>query len=256
MRELAGCIDWPVIDETELAETQHVNMQELREVCWALKHQCQLSLVPGRCANFVGSLVGLGCWAHGRSSSYLLNGELRTACGWAVLARKSLDNLYLRSEFNPSDNPSRHVPLRAPSEPKAWMRKLLVPEFPEANVRVQASWSGGMFIEEYAGFGGLSAAMYNEGMLVGPPLEAYLADGKTVVTEKDLENDATVDRCMTIVAERLAWYMHFRVSCTTWGHLARLNYSRSRSNPQGTGHPAEEKGTAKLKKLGPLPSTY
>ena len=45
---------------------------------------------------------------------------------WQILGRKALANYHLTSEGNPSDDPTRDVPLREPAPPAKWLRALLV----------------------------------------------------------------------------------------------------------------------------------
>eukprot|EP00972_Heterocapsa_arctica_P002761 407545-Heterocapsa_arctica.AAC.1 len=70
----------------------------------------------------------MGAWAHGRSSSFHLNGLLRHHIPWAALGRKEQCHLHLSSGDNPSDDPSRKVLLRAPDRPEPWMASLLKPQ--------------------------------------------------------------------------------------------------------------------------------
>eukprot|EP00972_Heterocapsa_arctica_P066066 9745532-Heterocapsa_arctica.AAC.1 len=58
-------------------------------------------------ANGSDSRVAIGCWAKGRSSSYLLNGVLRATMGWLVFGRKALANFWICSGSNVADDPSR-----------------------------------------------------------------------------------------------------------------------------------------------------
>lgn len=44
VREMSKCLHWSVIHEQELKESQHVNLQEMREIIWALKYHCGVSL--------------------------------------------------------------------------------------------------------------------------------------------------------------------------------------------------------------------
>lgn len=43
---LSECAPWRVIREIEHRETQHVNLQEFREMSWAFRYQCMRTLVP------------------------------------------------------------------------------------------------------------------------------------------------------------------------------------------------------------------
>ena len=88
------CAPWEVVCSYGFPETQHINLQESREVSEELRSRVRRSLAPARCINLADSLVTIGSWGHGRSSSYLLNGLLRHNIPWVVLGEKELDNIY------------------------------------------------------------------------------------------------------------------------------------------------------------------
>ena len=78
---------WSATRSTEYS-CQHVNLQELKEICIETKRACTNSLAESRHVNLTDSAVSLGCWAKGRSSSFRLNGQLRGVLGWKTLAKK------------------------------------------------------------------------------------------------------------------------------------------------------------------------
>ena len=240
VREISVTAPWKCINEVEHGETTHVNLNEVREMLWAFQHQCKLTLEPLRCVNLADSMVTIGSWAHGRSSSMLINGLYRKNLGYVILGEKTMDNLYVRSEFNVADDPSRHVPLRTPEEPPGWLKKHYIFEAPEAPIHVEVPWRWKLAAEGYAGHAGLSCGLARNGVLVGVPLEAFR--GKVRVTDSDLESDEVVARLINMILCGIIWYIHFGVPCATWGSLANLNYTRTRENPNGTGHPNEEIG--------------
>ncbi len=67
----------------------------------------------------VDSRVFLGCWAHGRSSSRALNGVLRSCIPFAAAGRVKGLNIWVGTKHNPSDDPSRKVPICLPVAPTA-----------------------------------------------------------------------------------------------------------------------------------------
>ncbi len=112
------------------AGTAHINIQEIREVAQEVDELSELSLLSERACNLVDSRVTVGAWAKGRSSSQWLNQSIRAAVGPQLLGHKSVNNLWGPSARNPSDDPSRGVPLRAPkavpaSLPPSWVRPVL-----------------------------------------------------------------------------------------------------------------------------------
>ncbi len=114
--ELFQCMPWIVHRSWRHRHSAHVNLQELEEICevrGAVRH----SLEPQRMVNGVDSLVCLGTWCKGRSSSTQINRLLRRILPWRVFGRMSLENLHMCSQHNPADAPCRLKPLpphRAP----------------------------------------------------------------------------------------------------------------------------------------------
>ena len=105
-------LPWHVTSSHRFRRAAYVNVQELAEVKVLLEDLCNRDLAPGRFVNGVDSRVVLGCWAKGRSSSFVLNGILRASLGWLLLERKWIDKFWLASADNPADDPSRFVKLR------------------------------------------------------------------------------------------------------------------------------------------------
>ena len=66
----------------------------------------------------VDSRVAVGAWAKGRSSSRQINRVFRSSLGWSVLGRIRLCPIWIGTESNPSDDPSRDV--RLPKPAPAW----------------------------------------------------------------------------------------------------------------------------------------
>ena len=88
---------------------------ELRAHC--RKHG---SSQPQRLLVLSDSRVCIGAVAKGRSSSFKLNGILRSLTSWLVLGDLSLGMLWVSTKANPADDPSRFVPLRRPTSPPSW----------------------------------------------------------------------------------------------------------------------------------------
>ena len=125
--EVVRCLDWRVTRSYVFREIQHISLQEFLESSAELERRVGRTLVPCRYASLNDSHVTMGRWAHGRSSSYLLNGLARTDVGWHVLGRKEHNDLYVPSAENVADDPSRDVEIRAPHEPPTWLRPLMIP---------------------------------------------------------------------------------------------------------------------------------
>ena len=73
---------------------------------------------PGcRFLQLLDSQVATACLVKGRSSSRSLNRELRRSLPDHLIQQTHPRYGFIRPRFNPSDDPTRDVPLRKPSEP-------------------------------------------------------------------------------------------------------------------------------------------
>ena len=236
--EIVKCIDWRVTRSHSFSETSHINLQEMHELRLELQDSANRSLTPLRLVNGTDSMVCLGAWARGRSSSYLLNGILRRTLGWQIMGRKSLSNFHLRSEDNPSDDPSRLVELRAPSTAPAWMSPLLEPSQSSGSTSSAARGLrlGDKICREcYAGCGGLSRALRQAGLRVGVPMEAFPCKGKYVAAH-DLHRPEVIEQLERDILDGIIVFLHFGVPCKTWGAAGLLNRGTRRKHvPQGLG---------------------
>ena len=94
---------------------EHVNIQELQAVRGELQRLVVSRLGRGtRHVVLVDSRVVVGAWGKGRSSSKRLNNVLRSCLGWSTLGRVRLLLVWVPTDLNPSDDPSRDRPLRPP----------------------------------------------------------------------------------------------------------------------------------------------
>jgi len=229
---VARCVPWRVTRNHDFPETQHINIQELNEIKNELEYSTVISQVPERCVNIADSRVAVGAWARGRSSSFQLNGILRQAACWRVLTRKVLVDVFAVSGDNPSDDPSRDVPLRSPEEPPDWLEPDLVPEVSFVNrIRsVPRRWR--LCREVFAGKAGFSLALARAGFCVGRPLEAFPSKG-VYVRESDLLVPEVFNGLMQDVVAGIIMFLAFGTPCSSWSILARRNNSRTTHNPGG-----------------------
>ena len=91
---------------------------------------------PMRCVLLVDSRAAAGAWSKGRSSSKNLNRILRRALGWTLLGRKTIHLVWIRSECNPSDYPSRgrRIP-EPPSSPNELSKEIFGSELDSFRTR-------------------------------------------------------------------------------------------------------------------------
>ncbi len=241
--ELVECMQWTVHRSRTFRSSKHVNLQELEEVCEELRASVRRDIMGSRHVNIVDSLVSLGAWCKGRSSSFQINKKLRRVVGWRVLGRKSLENMHVRSASNPADDPSRLRPLAPPKPAEPWMLSLLHPDAPSPAPRQGARSFVRRFVECYAGQGGLTAALRSHGWLCDEPFEAYPSkENKTSYRpEFDLSQHSVQDALLGRIHRGQLGYAHFGLPCRTWGPAGRLaGGTRRRDLPLGTGVLARE----------------
>ena len=126
---VAECMPWTVTSSYSFRETSHVNLQELR----ALRREVIRLVARGVCLGTVlialnDSRVVVGAVAKGRSSSFKLNGLLRGMLPHLVMGRVSLGVLWIETEANPADHPSRFRSLPPPRRVPGWLRRYGVPD--------------------------------------------------------------------------------------------------------------------------------
>ncbi|CAE7489091.1 unnamed protein product [Symbiodinium natans] len=118
------CLDWNVASSYHFRKTSHINLQEAR----ALKKElASLASDPANhgmikiCLN--DSRVCVGAFAKGRSSSFRLNGCLRSLLPFLIFGNVSFGILWIETHSNPGDYPSRFTPLPVPRDPPRWLRR-------------------------------------------------------------------------------------------------------------------------------------
>ena len=125
-----------------------------------------------------------------------------------MLLRRSLGNVFAVSGDNPSDDPSRHVPLRKLLEAPTWLGKLLTPKVPVVN-RARHSW-----------------ALKASGLCVGRPLDAF-SSKKVYVRVSDLLVKDVYDGLVKDVKAALIIYLAVGTACSSWSTLSCQNNSRT-----------------------------
>ncbi|CAE7846871.1 unnamed protein product [Symbiodinium microadriaticum] len=119
---VSECLPWEVTAAYEFRQTSHINLQEAR----ALKRE--LVRLAGKlnsygmiqlCLN--DSRVVVGAVAKGRSSSFKLNGILRSLVPFLILGGVSFAMLWVETHSNRADHPSRRELLPAPRVPPPWL---------------------------------------------------------------------------------------------------------------------------------------
>ncbi len=110
---------WRVSGAGHFRKTAHINLQETRALKAELKSMILRS--PETCKLHRRSVIGVdsrvlcGAGMKGRSSSYRLNGILRTVTGLLVSFRIAIALPWIATGSNPADHPSRQAKLPPPA---------------------------------------------------------------------------------------------------------------------------------------------
>ena len=129
--ELAETLPCTLVQRKESRQRHHINVLELKSV---LELEKKLSYRYHRVRYLLGadSQVGLSCLCKGRSSSPILNEMLQSSLGIYLGAGLNGNYGFVPSNANPSDDPTRNRPLRAPSKNvPSWWHSMLVGDFRE-----------------------------------------------------------------------------------------------------------------------------
>ena len=107
LENLISDLPWNTTESCSFAHRQHINILEAKMIKHELCDIVMSSSKPLRCVLLVDSRAAAGAWGKGRSSSRQLNRVIRQSLGWSIAGRKSLHLVWVRSECNPADFPSR-----------------------------------------------------------------------------------------------------------------------------------------------------
>lgn len=129
LESLIQDLPWNQTETCSFGHRQRINILETRMIHRELKDVVHQSTSPMRCVLLVDSRAAAGAWSKGRSSAKNLNRILRQALGWSLVGRKSIHLVWVRSEANPSDYPSRckRIP-EPPDKPSNLTREVLGPQ--------------------------------------------------------------------------------------------------------------------------------
>ena len=160
---LSECLRWEVCASYTFRQTSRINLQELRAFKRELCKVASRFSARGRIQLFVNdSRVVVGAVAKGRSSSFKINGLLRTLVPFLLFGDVTVALLWVETSSNPADYPSRSAPLPLPRPPTKWMREL----------GLQAG--GGWGLEIFAGSCRLTRAHKELGCPMHEPIEREL----------------------------------------------------------------------------------
>ena len=216
---LCECLRWHVIASYSFRQTSHINLQELRafkrEVCRVASHFSP----RGRVQLFVNdSNVTVGATAKGRSSSFKVNGLLRTLVPFLLFGDVTVAMIWIETESNPADHPSRFTSVPPPRTAPTWMRTFGVPG--------PAVWG----LEIFAGAAGLTKAHCAAGCPMHPAVKSY--EGRDVF-------DPVIDQMIVGGLVQWIWLSPPASSFSPLRNLAATGPLRPSDRPEGDEHRPE-----------------
>eukprot|EP00438_Fugacium_kawagutii_P003209 Skav218054 [mRNA] locus=scaffold214:1429603:1436014:- [translate_table: standard] len=160
---LGRCLHWTATSSYTFRETSHINLQEARALRKEVAHLAKDPANQGSiqlCLN--DSRVVCGAVSKGRSSSFKLNGILRGMLPYLIFGQICLGLIWIETEANPADYPSRMKLIPPPSlRPPPWLARYL-----ESNLKI--GW------EIFAGSCRLTKAHTDFGFSMRMPIEILL----------------------------------------------------------------------------------
>ena len=121
INELAAGLLWHSPWSEKFAHTAHINLQVLKAVSMELKKRFLSGQRDVRVVGLIGSRVVVGALGNGRSSSASLNHVLRQTMYYAIAFGIQVAPLWIGTEYNPADAPSRDRPLPARGPLPDWV---------------------------------------------------------------------------------------------------------------------------------------
>ena len=256
---------WNTTHQCRFGHRQHINILEMKMVKAELQDLVMSDSDPARHVLLVDSRVCAGAWSKGRSSSKQLNRILRQMLGWALIGQKSLHLVWVKSEKNPADHPSRGCRIPEPSHDKPISSKIFGCNHPEfgkrlsnrkihqiakkrmrdnshcepiipsnAKPEVHPAISQWQFREIFSGKGCLTQLFKDRDVFrVLPPVELF-QNGKPS-QKHDIMNDSTFNQLIEDAKKpRQIW--HFGMPCGSFSLMQNMNKgTRNASKPEGDG---------------------
>ena len=155
----------------------HINLQEARAVKHMVRRIAATCKAPLRVVFLCDSQVCVGAFSKGRSSSFKLNGILRSMVGHLVASGLRVSFVWVSTGANPADYPSRGAPIPPPMAPPAWVRDLVPDSLAH---RLDGR-------ELFSGSGVLTATFISKGFLMGPPFDVKLSPGDNILLDDVFE---------------------------------------------------------------------
>ena len=114
--QLVRSLGWTETTNYSFKCVARINLQEARALRRETKRECIRSGEVRRLLVFCDSMVCVGAFSKGRSSSFKLNGIIRATLGHLMLEGMELALIWVSTGCNPADFPSRNHP-HSPTRP-------------------------------------------------------------------------------------------------------------------------------------------
>ena len=215
---VAESLPWAETASYSFRESSHINLQEaraLRRELRILASQYDRGKSIQICFN--DSLVCVYAFSKGRSSSIKLNSILRGLLPYLIMGRVSLALLWVETESNIADFPSRWKPVPAPRTAPAWLRAY--------GVGNCACFCG---LEVFSGAGVITAAHLQRGL----HMRRFDEYGENLLDHQGVFN-GVIDY---LISQRLVQWLWLAPPSSTFSRLRDLGASgplRPAGRPQG-----------------------
>lgn len=107
---------WVATDSQAFGRKEHINLLELEMIRQEIKDRVTSNQGHCRVVNLCDSRVVVGAFAKGRSSSKNMNHKLRAILPWALAGDLTLTNVWVPTDCNPADHPSRNQEIPLPTQ--------------------------------------------------------------------------------------------------------------------------------------------
>lgn len=210
---VAESLHWHVVSSYHFRHTAHINLQEARALRREIVSMAEDPQNFGRvqlCLN--DSRVVIGAVAKGRSSSFRLNGILRSMVPFLTLAQIALGLLWVETDSNAADYPSRFKLLPPPRSVPRWLGQLGVP-----NVRLPG-------FEVFAGSARITKAFIEAGWAMLDPVDILWG------------SDVFATWVTTVIASGRIGWLWLAPPCSSFSALRNLDPGgplRPKGKPEG-----------------------